>query len=106
MSVKFGDSTLGADIQSASLNADINAPSLSVKFIAPSISAGSGTQIIRETERIPTYDGSYVIIPKAGEDQILPTDGKKMTDDLTVTKVPYFETSNEYGDTVYIASEV
>lgn len=52
------------------------------------------------------YEGEYTVIPKANEAQILPTRMLIMSDDLTVTKVPYFQTSNPYGDTVYIASEV
>lgn len=52
------------------------------------------------------YEGDYTVIPKAHEAQVLPTRMLIMADDLTVTKVPYFQTSNVYGDTVYIASEV
>lgn len=29
-----------------------------------------------------------------------------MTDNVQVSKIPYFETSNESGDTVYIGSEL
>ena len=52
------------------------------------------------------YTGEYVVIPKADNEQILKTANKLMSDDVTVKKVPYFETSNQYGETVYIASEV
>jgi len=52
------------------------------------------------------YQGEYTVIPKAHEAQVLPTRMLIMSDDLTVTQVPYFQTSNVYGDTVYIASEV
>lgn len=52
------------------------------------------------------YDGDYVVIPKAYDAQILPTANKVMIDDVEVLKVPYFETSNENGITVYIAREV
>lgn len=50
------------------------------------------------------YLGPYQVIPKAWEDQILPTNGKNMTDDVTVFEVPYDETANQYGTTVVIAS--
>lgn len=53
-----------------------------------------------------TYTGDYVIIPKAHEEVILETKDKTMADDVTVKKVPYYETSNEVGTTIYIASEV
>ena len=54
----------------------------------------------------PTYEDDYIITPKAYEPQILDTEGKLMKENLTVLEVPYFETSNEYGTTIYIASEV
>ena len=51
------------------------------------------------------YDGDYVVVPKT-ESQVLPTRSKVMANDVTVKEVPFFQTSNTYGDTVYIASEV
>lgn len=50
------------------------------------------------------YLGPYQVIPKAWEDQVLPTNGKNMTDDVTVFEVPYDEVSNPNGTTVVIAS--
>lgn len=52
------------------------------------------------------YEGDYEIVPKAFEPVVLPTKNKLLADDVTVTKVPYYEVSNETGTTVYIASEV
>lgn len=52
------------------------------------------------------YEGDYEVTPKADKEQILATQHKFMIEDVTVKKVPYFQTSNEYGETVYIASEV
>ncbi len=54
----------------------------------------------------PPYMGGYTVIPKANEPTVLETKGKRMTDDVTVTKIPYYETANPLGDTVYIAAEV
>ena len=55
---------------------------------------------------IPTYDGNYQVVPKSTE-QVLSTKDKKMTDDVTVKAIPYFETSNEEnGVTIFIGSEV
>lgn len=49
------------------------------------------------------YDGEYVVTPLAKNEVVLETSGKIMLDDVTVRKVPYFETSNESGGyTVYI----
>lgn len=42
------------------------------------------------------YDGTYEITPTDYE-QHLDTVGKVMRDEVTVHKVPYFETSNESG---------
>ena len=50
------------------------------------------------------YLGPYEVIPKAWEDQVLATNGKNMTDDVTVFEVPYDEVSNPTGTTVVIAS--
>ena len=54
----------------------------------------------------PAYQGEYVVIPKAETETILQTTGFKMLDDVTVRKIPYYETSNPSGTTVYIANEV
>lgn len=52
------------------------------------------------------YAGPYEVTPKAWLDQVLQTEGKLMTDDVTVFKVPYYETSNVYdGKTVFIAED-
>ena len=50
------------------------------------------------------YMGPYEVVPKAWEDQILATNGKNMTDDVTVFEVPYDEVTNPTGTTVVIAS--
>lgn len=52
------------------------------------------------------YEGDYIVIPKADAATILPTRDRLMQDDVTVQKIPYYETANPTGDTVYIASEV
>ena len=47
------------------------------------------------------YEGPYIVIPKR-VDQILATKHKSMRDDVTVTEVPWTETSNQYGTTYII----
>lgn len=47
------------------------------------------------------YSGSYEVIPKT-EAQILATTDKLMRDDVIVYAIPYYETSNVSGTTVYI----
>ena len=53
------------------------------------------------------YDGAYTVHSEAHEVQILPTANKQLTKNITVEKIPYFETSNlSDGITAYIGSEV
>lgn len=54
----------------------------------------------------PHYHGAYTVTPLAQSATILDTNGRVMDDDVTVLKIPYYETSNESGKTVYIADEV
>lgn len=51
------------------------------------------------------YEGDYTVTPKVAS-QMLGTKGKVMADDVTVLAIPYYDTSNPYGTTIYIGSEV
>lgn len=51
------------------------------------------------------YRGEYIVTPKVVS-QSLETKNKVMSDDVTVLEIPYFETSNESGTTVYIADSL
>ena len=53
----------------------------------------------------PVYAGTTTVTPRVSE-QILETANKTLLEDITVLEVPYYETSNVNGMTVYIASEV
>lgn len=54
-----------------------------------------------------TYDGPYEVTPRAHNEVILPTRDLFMADDVTVRRVPYYETSNLFdGKTAYIAEEI
>jgi len=46
---------------------------------------------------IPTYTGSYDVTPSATSNIVLETKDKKMTDNLTVRKIPYESVSNPQG---------
>lgn len=50
------------------------------------------------------YGGPYEVTPKVYE-QVLPTDRKFMTNDVTVHMVPKYEVANQYGTTCYIATD-
>lgn len=52
------------------------------------------------------YDGDYEVIPKAFNTQTLETADKLLKENIQVKEVPFFETSNDSGTTVYIAREV
>ena len=52
------------------------------------------------------YEGDYDVTPQAKSAVILPTKDRRLSRDVNVKKIPYYETSNQTGVTVYIASEV
>ena len=67
----------------------------------------SGTLTIPSTAGVSLYGGPYEVTPKAWDEQTLETNGKLMADDVTVFRVPYYETSNLFdGKTAYIAEEI
>lgn len=51
-----------------------------------------------------TYNGNYIVTPHTYS-QSLPTKNKLMKDDVSVLAIPYYETSNLSGKTVYIGGE-
>lgn len=51
------------------------------------------------------YAGPYEVTPHV-DAQYLPTQRKLMSDDVTIRAIPYYETSNVSGVTVYIADEL
>ncbi len=82
----------------------INCPKKEVKIDAKQkdIEFSSTYSVYIEGE---IYDGDYEVTPKV-DAQSLPTATKVMLQDVQIKKIPYFETSNEYGNTIYIGSEV
>lgn len=53
------------------------------------------------------YAGPYEVTPKAHNEVVLETMNKTMEGNVTVFKVPYYETSNVFdGKTVYIAEDI
>ena len=47
-------------------------------------------------ESVPVYDGEYEVTPRIYE-QTLETQGKQMSDDVTVYEIPIITTTNPYG---------
>lgn len=50
---------------------------------------------------VGNYDGDYLVIPKV-ENQVLLTKQKFMKNNVEVLAIPYFEVSNDFGNTVTI----
>lgn len=50
-----------------------------------------------------TYEGSYTVTPSTTQEQVIECADKVMEADVTVLKIPYYETTNvANGYTVYI----
>lgn len=64
-----------------------------------------GSLTIPNTPGLETYTGAYEVTPLPFEAQTLRTKNKLMGDDVVVLEIPYFETSNVSGTTVYIGGE-
>ncbi|MBQ7214319.1 MAG: hypothetical protein IJS25_07295 [Bacteroidales bacterium] len=43
------------------------------------------------------YEGEYTVVPQAYDATILDTQGKVLSDDVIVTAIPYYETTNPQG---------
>lgn len=62
-------------------------------------SNASGTAVIGSIQRsdtAPYYRGEYEVTPQAYE-QSLDTRGLRMTGDIVINEIPYYETTNESG---------
>ena len=69
--------------------------------------AGGLTGKMSVVQEYDAYTGDYKVIPQAFNEQVLPTAHKVLAEDVVITKVPYWETSNiSNGMTAYIAKEV
>lgn len=49
------------------------------------------------------YDGDYDVTPRSYA-QTLDTNDKYMREDVTIRQIPYYETSNDFGETIYIGT--
>ena len=64
-----------------------------------------GNGIVKVDGSTDPFLGEYEVTPKV-DAQTMPCAGKKMLKDVDIKAIPFFETSNEAGTTVYIAAEV
>lgn len=90
-------------VSSATISAFIE---LETQFSATlnSVPTICGDIAIAHSQEIAPYTGSYEVVPHVYE-QTLPTKSKYMTDDMLIKAIPYYETSNLSGKTVYIGEE-
>lgn len=59
------------------------------------------------TKEYDVYGGEYTVIPKAFEEQVLPTSNRVLKEDVIVKEVPFYETGNDSGGiTAYIGKDV
>ncbi len=93
-------------MSNAKITGELNAAGICGAVNTANMTGTIGNGIVKYDSSTELYTGEYDIVPKAAEEQKLPCAGKKMEKDITVQKVPYYETSNDTGITVYIASEV
>ena len=69
--------------------------------------AGGLTGKMSISQEYDAYTGDYKVVPQAFNEQVLPTAHKVLAENVIISKVPYWETSNvSNGITAYIAKEV
>lgn len=69
------------------LNPIYTPASVEVAVVPASIEPSTGNPIARDFVERPAYEGSYTLTPTA-EEQIIPTNGLRMTDNLTIAPIP------------------
>lgn len=91
--------TIPMTVQASAVTIPMGVSATSAEFL---MSIGAAYTLVNA----PEYEGLYEVTPKAHSEQTLDTKGKLMTDDVTVFKIPYYETSNLFdGLTVFIAED-
>ena len=78
-------------------------PQAKLTVYSPTQVSFSSSSYIKTIDGHDEYEGAYVVIPST-DDQILDTNNKVMTQDLTVEAIPTWQTSNEYGITFIIGN--
>lgn len=86
---------MSIDVTVSGLNTEVE---VTLGTIQETITADIGEFTIIDHE---AYSGVYEVTPD-GSTQTLDTDNKVLTKDVTVNPIPYYETSNPSGTTVFI----
>ena len=85
---------------------ELNAAGICGSMNTANMTGTIGNGIVKYDSSTELYTGEYNVVPKAAEEQKLPCAGKKMLKDVDIKAIPFFETSNEAGTTVYIAAVI
>lgn len=73
------------------MNVVITPQSMSVQVTTQGADISTGQQVARDYVERDPYTGEYTVTPSA-ETQVIPTNGLRMTDNITVNPIP-----NNYG---------
>lgn len=75
-------------------------------MLSPGSGSLHGTLTARTVIGAELYEGAYTVHSAAHEAQELPTANKHLVKNITVEKIPYYETSNTSdGITIYIGDD-
>lgn len=94
--IRSCDALRGTMSASAALSAQMQPSAAFAGWIAAEASL-IGEIAAAQGDTAPLYDGEYAVEPKLFEDVTLPTKDRKMKSDVTVSKIPMYEVSNEAG---------
>lgn len=84
---------------------ELNAAGICGSMNTANMTGTIGNGIVKVDGSTDPFLGEYEVTPKV-DAQTVPCAGKKMLKDVDIKAIPFFETSNEAGTTVYIAAEV
>ena len=84
---------------------ELNAAGICGSMNTANMTGTIGNVIVKVDGSTDPFLGEYEVTPKV-DAQTMPCAGKKMLKDVDIKAIPFFETSNEAGTTVYIAAEV
>ncbi len=89
-------------LEAASLTGSLSAIETLKGFLSSEQSLLTGKLTVPTEAAIEVYRGIYTVIPLPFQEQTLETANKKMLNDVVVKEIPYFQTANLTGDTIYI----
>jgi hypothetical protein len=90
---------------SGTVRGELNAAGICGSMNTANMTGTIGNGIVKVDGSTDPFLGEYEVTPKV-DAQTMPCAGKKMLKDVDIKAIPFFETSNEAGTTVYIAAEV